>query len=95
MLTQLVDMFAGVIKQTIRGGRTPAARRDVVFAERLDKVRLLLTSPLCRALVYRPASSWTCYMTRYQTLSINSSRLMASCRKWVLRKALSAFTLAT
>mmetsp|Transcript_50830 Transcript_50830/g.75328 ORF Transcript_50830/g.75328 Transcript_50830/m.75328 type:complete len:438 (+) Transcript_50830:3-1316(+) len=38
MLTQLVDMFAGVIKQTIRGGRTPAARRDVVFAERLDKV---------------------------------------------------------
>ena len=39
LLNQLVTMFKGVIVQTLRGGRAVAARNDVVFAERLDKVR--------------------------------------------------------
>jgi hypothetical protein len=39
LLGQLVDMFEGVITQTLRGAQTAAARRDVVFAERLNTVR--------------------------------------------------------
>ena len=48
VLKQLSEMFEGVITQTLRGGRAAGARRDVVFAERHEKVRHPNASSKCK-----------------------------------------------